>query len=539
MFVMWTALVSLFAGNALADAYDPPAIYYSGATGTGAALKNQLYGITSTGFVARSYGDFRNAASLLDADPAVPGNIKLVYNQASVPGVWDLGVTWNREHVWPQSLLGISVSNAYTGVGSDLFELRPANPSVNSSRSNYPFGTVHSGSLPTYGLVASNNGTGTYWYPGAADRGEVARSLFYVATRYGQGQTNNLTLVNGQAAIYQMGDLESLLHWNYQSPVDTTERRRNQYAFDPTLNPTYYQGNRNPYIDHPEYVWSIFGSGANTSQLSVAAPSANGQSTAVVDLGRVIRGSTFGTQAVTLAKAGTTPTTFDVFTSGTATSSLAGPRHAFDYGTQSNIMQIGLSGSTASAGPMTGTVLVHNTDLTSAASGQGSADGNDVVNVSGTVVDHSNASFSLAGSQQSLTIDFGQAQLGSGTLHMPFNLADLSIGSIYTAGLDLDSILATGNSAAFSSNLALFSNLAAGSSNGYQFDFNPSSLGSFAATYTLGVSDENIPGATAGQSLILNVTGTVVTPEPATFGLLLIPAMCLARRHRRLAKYHF
>ena len=526
-------LMLLHTSLVRADAYDPPVNYYSTATGTGATLKSQLYGITSTGFVGRSYGNFRYASAILDADPKIPGNIQLVYNRASVSGTWDLGVTWNREHVWPQSLLGVSVSNAYVGVGSDLFELRPANPGINSSRSNYPYGTIHAGSLPAYGLVRANDATGTYWYPGAADRGEVARSLFYMATRYGQGQASNLNLINGQPSVHQMGDLESLLHWNYQSPVDDTERRRNQYAYDPTFNPTYYQGNRNPYIDHPEYVWSIFGTGANTSQLSVATPLANGESTASVNLGRVIRGSAFGTQPVTISKSGATPTTFDVLTSGAAASTFAGPRHAFDYGSQSNVMQLGLTGSTGTAGPITGSLTVHNTDLTSAASGQGSADGNDVVQVSGTVVDHSNASFSLAGTQKSLTIDFGQAIQGSGTMRRSFSVADSFNGSIYTAGLNLDSILASGNTSSFSTDLAAFSNLTAGSSNDCHFDFATDSPGSFSASYTLGVSDENIPGATAGQNLFLNVIGTVVTPEPATMELILIPGILLVRRKRR------
>ena len=67
-------------------------------------------------------------------------------------------------------------------------------------------------------------------------------------------------------------DLASLLRWNYTDGVDNFERRRNQYVYSSTDNPNYYQGNRNPFVDHPEYVWTIFGGGNNNSQLSVATP---------------------------------------------------------------------------------------------------------------------------------------------------------------------------------------------------------------------------------------------------------------------------
>ena len=133
------------------------------------------------------------------------------------------------------------------------------------------------------------DGTGTYWYPGDADRGDVARTIFYMATRYGQGQTNNLSLINGQSTTYNMGDLASFLKWNYEDVPDTFERQRNQYIYSSALNPTYYQGNRNPYIDHPEWVWSVFVDQANDSQISIAGATVNsdGSSTKTVDLGRV------------------------------------------------------------------------------------------------------------------------------------------------------------------------------------------------------------------------------------------------------------
>src|SRR4051812_23628619 len=182
-------LLALLGRFVMADAYDPPASYYNSATGTGATLKSQLYTITSTGFVSRSYGDARFAFETIDKDPNNSNNILLDYNRASVDGTWDLGATFNREHVWPKSLLNLTssqVSNTYKGVASDLFELRPANPNINSSRGNTGYGTVDVTAPHSYGHVTKD--AVDYWYPGDADRGDSARTIFYMATRYGQGQ---------------------------------------------------------------------------------------------------------------------------------------------------------------------------------------------------------------------------------------------------------------------------------------------------------------------------------------------------------------
>ena len=152
-------------------------------------------------------------------------NILLVYNRASVNGTWDAGVTFNREHVWPKSLLNLTssqVSNTYSGVASDLFELRPTNPNINSSRGNTGYGTTDVSVPHSYGIVAKDGVN--YWYPGDPDRGDSARTIFYMATRYGQGQTNNLSIVNGAPSTYQFGDLASLIKWHYEDAPDDFER---------------------------------------------------------------------------------------------------------------------------------------------------------------------------------------------------------------------------------------------------------------------------------------------------------------------------
>ncbi len=504
--------LSLVAGSALADyeppnpAYNAPTSYYDSATGTGTVLKNNLKNIISTGFHARTYGDARYAFAILDKDPNNPSNILLVYNRASVPSVWDAGVTYNREHLWCVSWLGMDTpSNGYSGVASDLFVLRPCNPSLNSSRSNDPFGTDNSS-----GSYAEN---GIYWYPGDADAGEVARSLFYMATRWADSGLNlvELTSIPGYGSM-QGGDLSSLLKWNYTHGVDNFERRRNQVIYSSSLNPTYYQGNRNPYIDHPEYVWTIFGGGNNNSRIYVGSTNpSDGSSSLDVSLGRVIKNGTIATSTVAWNKVGVNPTTFDITTSGDATLGTgsnylrAGAGQCIDYNAQTRSLLVGLSSSTATTGLKTGTIVIDNTDLTTGGMGMGSADGNDTINVSASVLDHATPSFSGT-LQTTLTIDFGIIEANTGLHALPFNIRNLISTPSFTAGLDLDNINGSGNTAKLTTDLSNFSALVAGNNRSFQAAVDTSTTGTFSAVYTLGCSDEDLPGANAFGSQILTLT---------------------------------
>ncbi len=489
----------VLAATVVADAYDPPAGYYNGATGQGAVLKSQLTTIMSTGHIQRNYGQFRDASVLFDADPNQSGNILLVYNRASVSGSWDLGATWNREHVWPQSLQPGEASNSSIGNLGDHHALRPANPSINSSRSNRPFGNLNSSG--SYGIQ-----TGGTWYPGDADAGDIARQLFYSDTRY------DSTLTNLSTGL--VGDIDTLVKWNYVDPPDEFERRRNQVIYSSSLNPWYYQNNRNAFIDHPEYVWSIYGGGNNDSQISVAGlPNADGSSSTVVDLGRVITGSAVpSAQAVSIIKTGDNPTYYEVTTAGDATSTVNGRYNTFVEGVGVSGLDAGLNTSTATAGQKSGIVFINNLDVSTGGTGQGSADADDVIAISLDVLDHSEASFVSGLDQNLLTIDFGSLPIG-GVIDSGFDIFNLEQTLGFTADLDLDSVIGSGDTGVLSTDLALFSGLAGGASNGFLASFDTSSAGSFSASYALNLSDEDIAGAT-GQVLTLQligeVTGTLV-----------------------------
>lgn len=214
--------------------------YYSGADGLdGDLLITFLYDLIHDGFSGVTYGQARYILDETDESPEQSNKIVLVYTADIVSGTWDSGNTWNREHVWPQSKLGFDADNGTVNSASDLHNLKPADPSENSSRSNKWFGEPYS----------SNN---AYMYePRDEVKGDIARILFYMDIMY-----DYLTLVEledgEEADYYEMGDLSTLLSWHEEDPVDDFERNRNEVIYS-------YQGNRNPFIDHPEFVDKIWG----------------------------------------------------------------------------------------------------------------------------------------------------------------------------------------------------------------------------------------------------------------------------------------
>lgn len=480
--------------SAPGDEYDPPADYYDparpgGVWLTGSALKNALHNIID-GHTVRSYDDAKTALGILDEDPNNPSNLILIYTGVSVSKTWDGGSTWNREHMWPSS------RNPGGDVYSDLFSLRPCNPGVNSSRGNNPYGT----------------GSG-FWdaNQGAIHRGNSARAMFYDDVRY-----TELSLVNGHPddspSAYDMGDLAALLEWHYEDTVDERERRRNHLLYDSTDNPQYYQGNRNPFVDHPELVWTIWADHPNDAKLYVgASPPPDGTSSEMVDLGAVIvDGPLPSAQSVTLHKVGGDPTTFEIAGTGYASSTSIGPRQTFVGGTGSKNLSAGLSCSTTTAGLKTGSLVVNNTELTSAGSGQGSADGNDTIDIELQVREHAEASFDALVNEDTRTIDFGIVPAECGVDTEGFAVYNIEVVSGFTAALDLDSISPAGDTVALYTDLAGFSDLPAGDGQSFHAYFDTTlGAGSYESSYTLSVSDEDLPGTQSGTDMVLTLKGKV------------------------------
>ena len=126
---------------------------------------------------------------------------------------------------------------------------------MNSTRNNKDFddgGTEYiDGDFPTGCLRDSDS-----WEPRDSEKGDVARMLFYMAVRYeGEDGEPDLELsdeVNTAPTPFH-GRLSTLLEWHENDPVDDWERRRNDIIY------IDFQNNRNPFIDHPEFVDLIWG----------------------------------------------------------------------------------------------------------------------------------------------------------------------------------------------------------------------------------------------------------------------------------------
>lgn len=231
-------------------AFDPPAGYYSTATGlSGSALKAALHNRIK-GHTSISYSSVWGALTVIDRDSVNPANVLLLYSgesrDASLqdPGN-DTQNWWNREHVWA---LSHGPSSTGTVPGTDLFHLFACDKTVNANRGNQPYDEV----VFTPQAEAPLSGTnGSSWNPRDADKGVIARALFYMAVRYESDDSVDLELAE-TAGTTTIGKLSTLLVWHRKFPPTEAERKRNHTIY------TTYQGNRNPFIDNPLFVDQVF-----------------------------------------------------------------------------------------------------------------------------------------------------------------------------------------------------------------------------------------------------------------------------------------
>jgi len=217
------------------------------------------------------YETVKSALRQTDQDTSNANHIVLLYtgnsiskwNFANNPSNVNQQDYWNREHVWPKSHGDFGPSGMFTekGANTDIHHLRPVDMTINSARSYKDFddgGQVVLNGLDTTACYSSTNS----WEPRDEVKGDVARMLFYMATRYEGGMSEagdvepDLELVNSVGTFPNawMGRLSTLLLWHEADPVDAWEMGRNDIIFN-------WQGNRNPFIDHPEYVDIIWSTG--------------------------------------------------------------------------------------------------------------------------------------------------------------------------------------------------------------------------------------------------------------------------------------
>jgi len=262
-----------------------PANYYDGiTTETGYTLKTALRDIVTNGHTSRTYDQlydgvgingsqgyvdthsdnvtesgYENDGSVLDMYSENPaGSDPYNYNHGLLQcgNQSAEGDCYNREHLVPQSSF-----NSNFPMQSDIHHVIPTDGRVNNFRGSLAFGDVDVENWTSLngskrGSSAVPGYSGTVFEPIDEFKGDIARALLYFATRYENtvdGYTSFVMFNGTNNQVFQTWAIDMLLDWhNNVDPVDQRERDRN----DETYN---FQGNANPFVDHPEYadlIWN-------------------------------------------------------------------------------------------------------------------------------------------------------------------------------------------------------------------------------------------------------------------------------------------
>ncbi|MCD6178300.1 MAG: endonuclease [Bacteroidales bacterium] len=244
-----------------------PTGYYDNAQGqSGAQLKTTLYNIIKN-HSAQSYTpgvwnafyttDKKANGKVWDMYSDVPGGTpayEWTFGTNQCGSYTGEGSCYNREHSFPKSWFYEDAPMV-----TDLFHIYPTDGYVNGKRSNYPFGEVSDPSwTSTNGSKLGSNSTagysGTVFEPIDEYKGDFARTYFYMATRYEDviSSWSSVVLDGSTYPVYEEWHLDLLIKWHEQDPVSQKETDRNNAVYD-------IQHNRNPFIDHPEYVAAVWG----------------------------------------------------------------------------------------------------------------------------------------------------------------------------------------------------------------------------------------------------------------------------------------
>ena len=252
-----------------------PAGYYSTATGTGYTLKTQLFNIiknhTDLGYsglwVTYQTSDrdvftgtgYENDNTIYDMYTENPtgsaGECGFIYgtDQDTGSGGGSECDVYNREHIVPQSIFSQAAPMRH-----DAHFVTPTDKKVNGDRGDNPHGNVAVVSSTTnnggkHGTSAIAGYVGQVFEPNSAFKGDIARMYFYFATRYeDQIASWSYPMFNGTSnQVFTNSFLNMLITWHNNDPVSVFEITRNNAIYA-------RQNNRNPFIDHPEYVCQIY-----------------------------------------------------------------------------------------------------------------------------------------------------------------------------------------------------------------------------------------------------------------------------------------
>lgn len=247
--------------------------YYATADDTNATtLRNSLHEIIDdhTSFPYSSGStDTWDVLSFADEDPTDSSKVWMIYKNISYTFNGGGQQAYNREHTWPQSYgFSSGALGSDNTARTDAHHLMMSDVSYNGNRGNLYFDNC-TGSC-TEDVTTANHGQGG---PGISNKydsnsyevwdfrkGDIARAMFYMDVRYSGDVTGEPDLqLTDNAGLINTGDpymglLSTLIDWHNQDPVDSYELERNERVYS-------YQGNRNPFIDHPEWVECIFVNG--------------------------------------------------------------------------------------------------------------------------------------------------------------------------------------------------------------------------------------------------------------------------------------
>jgi len=275
----------------------PPAGYYDSVNVSSAsALRASLHAVIDdhTRFpYTSSATDTWDILEVADENPASPAEILDVYMNASFAKNGGGGGGYNREHSWPKSY-GFPNDGSSNYPYTDCHHLFLSDEGYNSSRSNKLYGECDATCAERATVANGGVGGGSGVYPGQSNwtttgiwetwperRGDVARALFYMDVRY-EGGTHggtgvaepDLVLTDDDSLVVTtgtnetlvpvyMGRLSTLRSWHIADPVDAREQARNDVIAS-------HQGNRNPFIDHPEWVACLFDGACGGGGIPVA-----------------------------------------------------------------------------------------------------------------------------------------------------------------------------------------------------------------------------------------------------------------------------
>jgi endonuclease I len=260
-----------------------PAGYYNSASGlSGFALKTELSNIITNGYNEQSYGSLITLYQTSDNDEYYDGGTQTgtildmysenptgadPYNYSFNQNCGNFnseGDCYNREHTFPQGFF-----NSQNPMRSDAHFVIPTDGWVNGGRGNLPYGEVSttSGGITTYsngtrrGPSATPGFTGNVFEPIDEFKGDIARMLFYFATRYennfddsswdNPNASQNDPRDGSRGRFYEQWFIDLLVNWHLQDPVSQREIDRNNAIYN-------YQNNANPFIDNPQYVQQIW-----------------------------------------------------------------------------------------------------------------------------------------------------------------------------------------------------------------------------------------------------------------------------------------